>query len=237
MLHRAAALLALATEASGHGALISPRSRNSVDYLVGVNTPKDWSSNKDCTNITGNTPADCHNGQAGFYYQQGCFIGCPACDHVSGRRQVDVCGLGKKATINDPTQRSVNRNATAGSIYDIYKHNPWRAPGSAPTADACGLAGGTPYLKEGTEAGDYTATKYAHHGSAGTSLPPMDTGVSWHIGKTAEVTWQVLNNHGGGYSYRLCPFEAKLTEECFQKAPLDFVHSEHAIVDRHNKGC
>ena len=28
--------------AAGHGAIISPRSRNSVDYLVGVNTPKDW---------------------------------------------------------------------------------------------------------------------------------------------------------------------------------------------------
>jgi hypothetical protein len=178
-----------------------------------------------------------------------------------------VCGLGKKATINDPMFRSVNRNATAGSIYDIYKHNPWRAPGSAPTVDACGLAGGTPFLKEGTEAGDYSTTKYAHHGTYGSTLPPMDTGVKWKIGGTAEVTWQVLNNRklhpplaqpslrsrlsvfpvlmvcpvlsrmpdGGGYSYRLCPFEAKLTEECFQKTHLDFVHHEQAIVDRHNK--
>ena len=56
-----------------------------------------------------------------------------------------------------------------------------------------GLAGGTPFLKEGTEAGDYTATKYAHHGTYGTTLPPMDTGVEWHIGKTAEVTWQVVD--------------------------------------------
>ena len=38
---------------------------------------------------------------------------CTRSDHVSGRRQVDVCGLGKKATINDPMYRSVNRNATA----------------------------------------------------------------------------------------------------------------------------
>ena len=96
--------------------------------------------------------------------------------------------------------RSVNRNATAGSPQDIYKHNPcvrltssrgffrpqraqllsraradpdgqqihhglaralwcslarWRAPGSAPVADACGLAGGTPWLPEVGEAGDY----------------------------------------------------------------------------------
>jgi hypothetical protein len=36
----------------------------------------------------------------------------------------------------------------------------------------------------------------------GTLLPPMETGVVWTIGLEAEVTWQVLNNHGGGYSYR-----------------------------------
>jgi hypothetical protein len=29
----------------GHGAIVTPRSRNSIDYLVGVNTPKDWPSN------------------------------------------------------------------------------------------------------------------------------------------------------------------------------------------------
>jgi hypothetical protein len=60
---------------------------------------------------------------------------------MSGRRQVDLCNSGKKATLNDPKYRTVNRNATAGSPEDIYKHNPWRAPGSAPVANACGLAG------------------------------------------------------------------------------------------------
>ena len=39
----------------------------------------------------------------------------------------------------------------------------------------------------------------------------------------AEVTWQVRNNHGGGYSYRLCPADVLLSEECFQDHPLDFV--------------
>lgn len=68
-------------------------------------------------------------------------------------------------------------------------------------ADACGLAGGTPWLAEVGEAGDYTKTIYAHHGMNGTLLKPMDTGVVWTIGLEAEVTWQVENNHGGGYSY------------------------------------
>ena len=153
------ALLSLLLPAlvAGHGAIVSPRSRNSVDYLVGVNTPKDWPSNAHCANITGDK---CENGQADFWYSQGCFIGCPTCDNESGRRQIDLCGLGMNATLNDPKYRSVNRNATAGSKEDIYKHNPWRAPGSAPVANACGLAGGAPGLKEGSEAGDYTTTKY-----------------------------------------------------------------------------
>ena len=85
----------------GHGAMVSPRSRNSVDYLVNVNTAR-------CSNITGSS---CNNGQASFWYSQGCFIGCPTCDNKSGRRQVDLCGLGKKQTLIDPKYWSVNRDA------------------------------------------------------------------------------------------------------------------------------
>lgn len=36
----------------------------------------------------------------------------------------------------------------------------------------------------------------------------------------------------GGYSYRLCPFEARLTEECFQATQLDFVTDKQGIVFR-----
>ena len=32
-----------------------------------------------------------------------------------------------------------------------------------------------------------------------------------------------MNNHGGGYSYRLCPKGDEPTEQCFQSNPLDFV--------------
>lgn len=213
-------LSAIVASVYGHGAIVSPRSRNSIDYLVNVNT-------QNCANITGDK---CQNGQASFWYSQGCFIGCPTCDHMSGRRQTDLCGLGKVATLNDPKYRSVNRNATAQGPNDIYKHNPWRAPGSAPVANACGLAGGTPWGQDVAEAGDYVNTSFAHHGMAGTDLPPMDTGVVWNIGGTAEVTWQIRNNHGGGYQYRLCPLESELTEECFQSNPLDFVENEQAIV-------
>jgi len=219
---RVALLFPLFTSVAGHGSLVSPRARNSIDYLAQVNT-------ESCANITG---APCHNGEASFWYSQGCFIGCPTCDHMSGRQQVDLCGLGKKATLNDPNLRSVNRNATAGSPEDIYKHNPWRAPGNAPVADACGLAGGTPWGGDVSEEGVYTNTSFAHHGMKGTTLKPLPDYVppSWTIGGEVEVTWQIRNNHGGGYQYRLCPASEPLTEACFQKYPLEFVQEKQAIV-------
>ena len=71
------------------------------------------------------------------------------------------------------------------------RHNPWAAPGTAPVADACGLAGGTPWPQEVSEAGDYTATVFAHHGMNGTVLSPLETGVRWRIGGVAEVTRQI----------------------------------------------
>ena len=197
---------------------------------------------------------------------------------MSGRRQTDLCKSGKESTVNDPMLRSVNRNAKAGSPEDIYRHNPWRAPGNAPIADVCGLAGGTPWGANALEAGDYVNTTYAHHGTRGSTLPKMPTGTVWKIGGEATVSWNVRNNqcapgprpafpespadrlrsafaqrrrseyspsNNGGlsptspltlarcrpqYSYRLCPASELLSEECFQKHPLDFVETEQAIL-------
>ena len=205
---------------SAHGAIVSPRSRNSVDYLAGV------TGIDNCHNSSGKT---CENGQAAHWYSQGCTIGCPTCDHVSGRQQIDLCGLGKKATLPDYA-RSVNLASPIGSELDIYKHNPWRAPGAAPVANACGLAGGTPWGSDAPEEGKYVNTSFAHHGMAGTDLPPLPTGVMWKIGGSANVSWQVRNNHGGGYSYRLCPVDEPLTEACFQRFPLAFDRTRQALV-------
>jgi hypothetical protein len=214
---------------AGHGAMVQPRSRNAVDWLAGVNTQR-------CSNSDG---SKCNNGQAAFWYSQGCFIGCPTCDNASGRRQVDLCGLGKKQTLTDPKYWSVNRDAPPGSDLDIYKHNPWRAPGAAPVMDACGLAGGSYSRKSGAEAGDYQQTQFAQHGDVGTQvLKPLPaanyTPPVYKRGGTAEVLWSIRNNHGGGYQYRLCKTPTgnftQLTEECFQKTPLDFVKDAQAIV-------
>jgi len=214
-------------EVSGHGAIVSPRSRNSIDYLVGVNVPEHWPADRGCVNITG---GKCNNGQAPFWYSQGCFIGCDTCDHLSGRQQTDLCGSGAKRTI-DEKFRTCNLDAVPGSPQDIYRHNPWSAPGTAPVANPCGLAGGTPWAEEVSEAGDYTATKYAHHGMRGTELPSLnETEVKWTTGGQAEVTHHTMNNHGGGYHFRLCPAEEELSEDCFQRHPLDFVQDQQGIV-------
>ena len=37
-----------------------------------------------------------------------------------------------------------NRGVEALTKDDIYQWNPWRAPGSAPVYDPCGMAGGSP---------------------------------------------------------------------------------------------
>ena len=179
-----------------------------------------------CRNITGEK---CDNGQATYWYSQGCFIGCPTCDHVSGRRQTDLC---KKGFIGMLPQKAItsNRGVKRNSELDIYRHNPWRAPGFAPVADACGLAGGTPWGANAPEEGKYLNTTYAHHGMKGSELPPLDTGVVWTANGTAEVTWQVRFNHGGGYAYRLCPASEPLTEACFQAHPLDFVQDKQALL-------
>merc|ERR1712048_1439447 len=67
----------------------------------------------------------------------------------------------------------------------------------------------------------------------GTALPSLnETEVQWMIGGQAEVTIQIENNHGGGYSFRLCPAEEALTWECFQRHPLEFVKDQQGIIHK-----
>jgi len=51
----------------------------------------------------------------------------------------------------------------------------------------------------------------------------MESQATWRAGDSAEVSWALSANHGGGYQYRLCPADAELNEECFQKTVLPFV--------------
>lgn len=109
-------ILVFVVQVKCHGSLVNPVTRNAVDkYLP-------WSERAPaqpciCANTTSGSAtgpgtsgrmtswwygdhvwllcAGCDNGQACYWYQQGCSIGCPTCDSVSGRVQIDICGLGK----------------------------------------------------------------------------------------------------------------------------------------------
>ena len=118
-------------------------------------------------------------------------------------------GLGAKPTL-DPQHRTVNLASAPGSDLDIYQHNPWRAPGSAPVYDACGRASGGPHTTGGH--GEFTNTTFAKIGDLGSQLPQLPTGVVWKVGSVVETLWSLRSNHGGGYQYRLAPLGSDLSE-------------------------
>lgn len=104
-----------------------------------------------------------------------------------------------------------------------YYYSPWRAPGSAPVFDPCGMAGGTTQLN-GKFGAEYVNTTHARVGDLGSAvLPEQPSGVAWAAGAVVEVAWTIEANHGGGYQYRLAPATERLTEAAFQRTPLAFV--------------
>jgi len=223
-------------DTSGHGAVVFPPPRNAIDSNLAP-----WSEpvpypvpNVDawCPVSGTNGSLSGVNGQACFWFSNGCSIGCPQCDGTTrgpipnrpeNATKMDVCGNGYEATICDPALRTVNTNASCGADNDFYYYSPWRAPGSAGVFDACGMAGGTP--KHGGFGAVYTETPHAKQGDLGSyTLPEMPSGTVWTAGSLVEVSWTIQANHGGGYQYRICRKEegVRLTEECFQKTPLPF---------------
>ena len=146
------------------------------------------------------------------------------------------------ATLCDPKLRTVNTGAECGADDDWYYFSPWRKPGSAGVFDSCGVAGGHPppaCTDNETHCfgGTYQPTLGARLGDHGShTLPPTPTAVTWKAGDFVEVSWNILANHGGGYQYRLCPADATLDEECFQKTPLPFVGQQSLRWDGINGG-
>merc|ERR1712209_209155 len=134
--------------------------------------------------------------------------------------KMDTCGLNFTATVCDPSKRTVNTGAKCGGPEDKYYFSPWRAPGSSPVFDACGIAGGTNTW--GHHGAQYRKTEKAKQGDFGSSLPNLPSGTVWKSGTEVNVSWAITANHGGGYQYRLCQSSSELTEECFQKIPLPF---------------
>ena len=210
-----------------HGSLIMPPTRNAIDselpaWSKGKHPNTGWIEPYNCRCVNG-TDAECNSGQSCFWFSQGCTIGCSKCDGNGTRLpNFDHCpNESIKPTINDPKYRTINQEVEAGTVEDFTKFNPWRAPGRAPVYDACGMAGGVNH--EVFNAGAYNTTKYAKQGDLGSMvLPRRPSGTVWKRGSIAMTRWENTAEHGGGYQYRLCPANEKLTEECFQKMPLTF---------------
>lgn len=234
-------LASLVAAVAAHGALVTPPPRNAVDRFLpefeGGKAPK-TSDSCNC----GNSSSGCSsglrevaNGQSCLWFSQGCSIGCRACTGVGSHSAARLCEGATQEPTLPKRAWTMNRWAVEGSANDSYRYNPWRAPGTAPTFDACGMAGGTEPWHAGPGVAVYANNTFARMGELGSKvLPPAPSGTLWTAGGTAEVSWGIRFNHGGGYIYRLCPASAPLTEECFNRMPLDFVREGQAL--RWNNG-
>ena len=69
---------------------------------------------------------------------------------------------------------------------DWTRYHPWRAPGRAPVADPCGVAGA---YTVATGGGGETPPG-AKQGDLGSELPEGE-GETWKAGATADVGWMV----------------------------------------------
>ena len=228
-------VLPLAVCVSAHVQLLSPITRNTVDRDL-----PQWKGGRFGNNTCLRTPwqytcwgGNCHNGthscdvgQNFLWFNQGCSIGCAKCDGQLGNNRTehgnnrDRCGSGMRATNNDPRFRTFHRDVPAMSAQDIYRFNPWRAPGNAPVLGPCGAAGGGPHRV--STGAPFVDNALVRQGDLGTTLPRNPTGVVWRKGSNVEVKLSVRANHGGGWSFRLCHADLPLTEACMQKRPLDF---------------
>jgi len=138
----------------------------------------------------------------------------------------DAVTIPGEPTLNAAPLRTFNVHATEGQE-DWSRQNPWRAPGSAPVfGSGCGMAGGGNVTRD--ERAAYPP-QGRPQGFDGAELPAQEPTV-WRTGGVEEVAWAITANHGGGYSYRLCPKgDLPVSEDCFQKHALRFAGDKHWI--------
>lgn len=118
----------------------------------------------------------------------------------------------------DPALRTMGVGCDSSMGYDWpctpSQPVPWCAPGTAAVKSSCGIFSGG----------------YGNRGRDMLDLPSQPGAAIWHSGGTANVTWSIVANHGGGYAYRLCPSNGAVSEECFQAHHLEPALETQAIV-------
>jgi len=185
---------------------------------------------------------------ANFWYNEGTQINCLQATGLNCGAEGELC-CPHQPLVTPTGSHAISDTSKAnsrlrGSRVSQPKQNPWQAPGYSPLADPCGILGGWNYPSPE----DYIAGPL-HHGNMTSQVngqvpPPglkprpgtfgthaflasdsLQPAAVWQAGNTAEISWSLLANHGGGYQYRLCP-KGKLAEgeDCFQRMPLDFAN-------------
>jgi len=127
----------------------------------------------------------------------------------------DKTNIPGETEICDPkflTTVSTPKPCSKVPIEDLTKSCPWRAPGTATMMSPCG-----------------TAHDGRRLGINGTDLPPVSPRTVWHRGENPVVTTSQMADHGGGYSFRLCPAKKAPAEDCFQAHHLLFANSKTTV--------
>ena len=114
--------LALVTGATAHGSMAYPRPRNAKPSAA-------FSADASCI------------GQACFWYQVGCFIGCDNCTgtgkYLYAKPSDSPAGCTPaEPTNNDPATRTWDPEGQSKSG-DFTRFNPWRSPGKARPSSPC----------------------------------------------------------------------------------------------------
>jgi len=125
-------------------------------------------------------------------------------------------------TLNRSEHRTFNIDVASGET-DWSRRMPWRAPGAAPVlGSGCGVAGGSPLTNMSGNGGN--PPPGIAQGADGLAALAPKPPTAWKRGAAVEVAWAMMANHGGGYSWRLCPNGpgATVDEACFQTHPLSF---------------
>ena len=133
----------------------------------------------------------------------------PTIDEHSPLRTTKNCkNLGPLCKKTNPIGESLCCVGAAGLPpgvgVDTTRKTPWRAPGSAHITSPCGIEGGNPEgcpkgnpFRTGCQSGGFG------HGRDGRTLLATAPTTTWRAGSTATVKFNLHNNHGGGYSFRL----------------------------------
>ena len=123
----------------------------------------------------------------------------PHADKAGFRKS--YCETPSTAAVLPKAYWTMNIHATPGAEDDSYRHNPWRAPGSAPVVDPCGQAGGkykiTPmggasvFGTVNVTAPDGKPLTLTMGDMGSKVLPPTDPKdvTTWKIGSTPRVAW------------------------------------------------